>query len=93
MTSPSRIFPPRSLPRKEDDARFTLDDRIMDVSDSYKLQHYHINVAAYLQLGKWFDYLKENGVYGNTLDVSSGKWYRIAGDNIFDKNNWIEVSK
>lgn len=178
----------------EDDARFTLDGRVMDVSDSYKLQHYHINMAAYLQLGKWFDYLKENGVYdntriiivsdhgrvlrqfddlsvsgdldiegyhpafmvkdfnaseystslnfmtnadvpsialagiidnpvnpftgnaitdtaktegeiyittadafdqnpGNTLDVSSGKWYRIAGNNIFDKNNWIEVSK
>jgi hypothetical protein len=28
--------------------------------------HYHINTAALLLLGKWFAYLKENGVYDNT---------------------------
>jgi YidC/Oxa1 family membrane protein insertase len=28
--------------------------------------HYHINTAAMLLLGKWFGYLKENGVYDNT---------------------------
>jgi hypothetical protein len=28
--------------------------------------HYHVNMAAFLLLGKWFDYLKENGVYDNT---------------------------
>lgn len=30
------------------------------------LGHYHINMAALLQLGNWFDYLRENGVYDNT---------------------------
>lgn len=28
--------------------------------------HYHVNMAAFIQLGKWFDYLKENNVYDNT---------------------------
>jgi hypothetical protein len=27
---------------------------------------YHANIAAYLLLGKWFDFLKENEVYDNT---------------------------
>jgi YidC/Oxa1 family membrane protein insertase len=27
---------------------------------------YHVNMAAFLLLGKWFDFLKENGVYDNT---------------------------
>ena len=30
------------------------------------MTHYHVNMAAFLQLGKWFDYLRENGVYDNT---------------------------
>ncbi len=30
------------------------------------LSHYHINMAALLQLGNWFDYLRENNVYDNT---------------------------
>ncbi|GMO55624.1 MAG: YidC/Oxa1 family membrane protein insertase [Treponemataceae bacterium] len=28
--------------------------------------HYHVSVAAFILLGKWFDFLKENGVYDNT---------------------------
>jgi YidC/Oxa1 family membrane protein insertase len=29
-------------------------------------EHYHINIAALLLIGKWFDFLKENDVYDNT---------------------------
>ena len=28
--------------------------------------HYHSNMAAYIQLGKWFDWMRENDVYDNT---------------------------
>jgi YidC/Oxa1 family membrane protein insertase len=28
--------------------------------------HYHVNMAAFILLAKWFDFLKENGVYDNT---------------------------
>ena len=31
-----------------------------------QLIHYHANMAAMLQLAKWFDYLRENNVYENT---------------------------
>jgi hypothetical protein len=32
---------------------------------------YHVNMAALLLLGKWFDYLKEQGVYDNTRIIIS----------------------
>lgn len=28
--------------------------------------HYHSNVAAFIQLGKWFDFMRDNGVWDNT---------------------------
>ena len=31
-----------------------------------EIAHYHINMATFIQLGKWFDYMKKNGVYDNT---------------------------
>ena len=38
----------------------------IEITDEYQLSHYHVDVAAFLELGKWFDYLKEAGVYDNT---------------------------
>jgi YidC/Oxa1 family membrane protein insertase len=29
-------------------------------------EHYHVNIAALMLLGKWFDFFKENNVYNNT---------------------------
>jgi hypothetical protein len=29
-------------------------------------EHYHVNMASFLLLAKWFDFLKENDVYNNT---------------------------
>jgi len=46
--------------------RFTLDGRTLRIADSRQMSHYHGNMAAMLQLGNWFDYLRENGVYDNT---------------------------
>ena len=34
--------------------------------DTYSLIHYHVDVASLRFLGKYFDYLRENGVYDNT---------------------------
>lgn len=50
----------------EDSDRFTLDGRVMQMDNSYQLEHYHVNMASYLQIGEWLDYLKECGVYDNT---------------------------
>ena len=38
----------------------------MICSQENGFSHYHVDVAAFLELGKWFDYLKEAGVYDNT---------------------------
>lgn len=31
-----------------------------------QMSHYQVNMAVLLELGKWFDYLRENGVWDNT---------------------------
>ena len=36
------------------------------LASSDQLLYYHSDVATFLQLGKWLDYLRENGVYDNT---------------------------
>jgi YidC/Oxa1 family membrane protein insertase len=35
-------------------------------NNSNSHQHYHVNAAAYLLLARWFEFLRENGVYDNT---------------------------
>ncbi|MCR5275709.1 MAG: membrane protein insertase YidC [Clostridiales bacterium] len=58
--------------------RFTYNGRTMDMAGKtkYKLTHYQCNMAAWIQLGNWMDYLKELGVYDNTriVIVSDHGW-------------------
>ena len=42
------------------------DGTVLDLSDTNQIAHYQINATGLIQLGKWFRYLKENGVYDNT---------------------------
>jgi len=46
--------------------RFNLNGRLLKVANADQMIHYHANMAAFLQLANWFDYLRENGVYDNT---------------------------
>jgi YidC/Oxa1 family membrane protein insertase len=46
--------------------RFSLDGRTLDMSEQIQFTHYQTNTAALIQLGKWFDYLRENDIYNNT---------------------------
>lgn len=46
--------------------RFCVDGRKMIMENSYQMSHYQTNMAVLLQLGKWFDYMRENEVYDNT---------------------------
>ena len=46
--------------------RYSFNGRVMDMTYEYQVTHYHVNMAAYIQLGQWFDYLREMGVYDNT---------------------------
>ena len=47
-------------------SRYTLNGITMDMSTQDQVTHYHVNMASYIQLGEWFDYLRANGVYDNT---------------------------
>ena len=44
----------------------TAADGHIPMNSELLVAHYHTNMAAFLQLGKWFDFMRENGVYDNT---------------------------
>ena len=46
--------------------RFTINGRELITETWYQMMHYQANMAAMIQLGNWFDYLRENGAYDNT---------------------------
>ena len=47
-------------------SRYTINGVTMKMTNDHQVAHYHVNMAAYLKLGEWFDYLRANGVYDNT---------------------------
>ena len=46
--------------------RFVIEGRELKMEEVKQMRLYQINMAAMLQLGNWFDYLRENDVYDNT---------------------------
>lgn len=46
--------------------RFIIDGKRLKMENAYQIAHYQTNMAAMIQLGKWFDYMRENNVYDNT---------------------------
>lgn len=46
--------------------RFTLNGKTLNIFTEEQLVHYQSNAATLVQLGKWFDFLRENKVYDNT---------------------------
>ena len=46
--------------------RFKYNDRVLRMENELQITHYQVNMATMLQLGTWFDYMRENGVYDNT---------------------------
>ena len=42
------------------------DGKTMLVDTPMRCMHYHVNATMYLQLARWFDWLREQGVYDNT---------------------------
>ena len=63
-------LPAETVDNREYDAahtdRFTVGGRTIRMEDGIQMSQYHLGMAAFIQLGNWFDYLKENGVYDNT---------------------------
>ena len=46
--------------------RYTVNGVTLRMRDSGHAEHYQCNMAAYLKIGAWLEYLKANGVYDNT---------------------------
>ena len=46
--------------------RFKIGDDELKIETTEHMAHYHANMASLIQLGKWFDFMRENGVYDNT---------------------------
>ena len=64
--------------------RFVIGERTLQISGSTYMQHYHASMATFLQMGKWFDYLRENGVYDNTRII-------LVSDHGWTTNNHDEL--
>lgn len=64
----------------ENTERFTLNGRTLKMETDLQVIHYQSNMAAMIQLGNWFDYLRENGVYDNTRII-------VVSDHGYDNNH------
>lgn len=51
---------------EDNQERFVVNNVKLKMEDSMHMSHYQTNMAVMLQLGKWFDYMRENDVYDNT---------------------------
>ena len=51
--------------------------RLVVKGNEANLRIYQVNMAAFLKLGEWFDYMRENGVYDNTRII-------LAADHGYD---------
>ncbi len=59
------------------------------LSSTEQITHYHVNMAAFIQIGQWLDYLKEEGAYDNTrIIIVSDHGYplRQSDDLILNSN-------
>ena len=71
--------------------RYTVNNVTMDMSNLTQKRHYHVNMAAFLKLGEWFDYLRANGVYDNTrIILVSDHGYNVGQFGVTCNGNDME---
>jgi len=88
LTLPDYTLPSERVASTEPDmSLYTLDGRTADVYHDWQPYHYHVNMMAFLKLGEWFEYLKEEGVYDNTRIIIAsdhGRYVSQFSDMIYD---------
>lgn len=69
--------------------RFFSGGRQLIVENADQMAHYHVNMAMFLRLGEWLDYLRENGVYDNTRIILVSDHGRDVGqmEELFGEND------
>lgn len=73
----------------ENTDRWTVDGKTMHITNADQMSHYHANMAAMIQLGKWFDHLREQGVYDNTriiLVADHGRGLKQLDELMYTQN-------
>lgn len=79
----------------EDYSRFNLNGiSLANMTNDYQRSHYHVNAAALIRLGKWFDWMREQGVWDNTRVIvvsDHGRDLAARTDWIFD--DYLDVMK
>ena len=88
LSLPDYTIPSGNTASEEPDmSLYTLNGRTADVYNDVQPYHYHVNMLAFLKLGEWFDYLKEEGVYDNTRIIIAsdhGRSLKQFKDMIYD---------
>lgn len=64
--------------------RFTLNGKVLNIDNPYKMKHYQSNMSALLRLANWLDYLRETGVYDNTRIIITSD----HSENLRTISNW-----
>ncbi len=68
---------------REHQDRYTVNGQTLPMTTGVHAMYYQTNMAAMIQLGKWFDYMRENDVYDNTriiLVADHGRSVLFDGD-------------
>lgn len=65
----------------------------INMKSEEQISHYHVNMAAFMKLGVWLDYLKEQGVYDNTriILVSDHGWFMHSFDEYMFHDGALEM--
>jgi len=63
--------------------RFIINNQKLNINNTYQMTHYHVNASAFIILGKWFNYLRDNNVYDNTRII-------LVADHGRDLNHFEE---
>ena len=73
--------------------RESSDGRIIRMTTVNQVTHYHSNMATFILLGQWLDFLRENGVYDNTriLIVADHGQYQSYKEHSFGEKQDEDV--
>lgn len=65
-------------------ARYTVNGKTLKMENDLDITHYQVNMASLLQLGTWFDYMRENNVWDNTRII-------LVSDHAYELTHLEEV--
>ena len=66
--------------------RYKADGTGFEIQNYTEMAYYQVDMCALMQLGKWFDYMRENGVYDNTKII-------ISADHGYSLNRLLNCDK